>query len=317
MGRNQLVFRKGESPFRFSPFFLLGTYFRGHRGVKSFSSSFPRLFSLTERVVDLLCPPLCIVCGSFPEWAEDLPESDPSAPERLLLCERCRRTIVEEDHLQCRRCAGPLAYSCSDSIGCGNCKKEKFCFDSTVALGEYQIPLSHQILSMKRETSGVSAETFAALLWRERKTRLVAAGVDLVIPVPMHPLRYLLRGVNSAEQIARVLAARLGVACKTNIVRRFRWTIRQATLSGNLRRTNILGAFKVVPRRRNEIEGKTVLLVDDVMTTGSTCNEVSRVLRQEGAASVHVAVLARAMVHLGIPVLQRTGRTAERKSPAE
>ena len=270
--------------------------------MKSLSFFFPRLFSATERVVDLLCPPLCVVCGSFPEWAGDLSEKDPNNPERLLLCEKCRRAIVEEARFQCRRCAGPLAYSCPGAVRCENCRFEKFRFDSAVALGEYRNPLSHQILLMKRERGGVLAETFAALLWRERKTHLVAAGADLVIPVPMHFLRYFVRGVNSAERIARVLAARLGVDCKTNIVRRVRWTVRQATLSGDLRRTNILGAFDVLPRRKNEIEGKTILLVDDVMTTGSTCNEISRVLRENGAAAVHVAVLARAEIHSGIPI---------------
>lgn len=277
--------------------------------MKSFSSLFSRLLSATRRVVDLFCPPLCVVCGSFPEWAADGSDADSPESDHFLLCERCLRSIVEEEHLQCRRCAGSLSYSCSETIGCGNCKNEKFFFDSAVALGEYRPPLSHQILSMKHEKSGVSAETFAGVLCRERKNRLLSMGADLAIPVPMHPLRYLVRGVNSAEQIARVIAARIGVVCRTDIVRRSRWTVRQATLSGNLRRTNLLGAFKVVPRRRKEIEGKTILLVDDVMTTGSTCNEISRVLRQEGAAAVHAVVLARAEVLSGIPIPKKFGQS--------
>ncbi|MBO7724947.1 MAG: ComF family protein [Thermoguttaceae bacterium] len=164
---------------------------------------------------------------------------------------------------------------------------------------------------MKRETSGISAEVFARLLYCERKDRLMSIGADLVIPVPMHSLRHLIRGVNSAEQIARVLAAKIGIECRTNIIRRSRWTVRQATLPGNLRRTNLLGAFQVVSRRRKDIEGKTILLVDDVMTTGSTCSEIARVLRQEGAAAVHAAVLARAEVVSGIPLPRRAGQSSE------
>lgn len=281
--------------------------------VRSFSASLSRLYSAARCVADLLCPPQCVVCGHFPEWAEDSPTA--ADPDRLLLCGQCRRLIVEDGLLLCPRCAKPLAHSCSETIGCGACRNEKFHFDSAVALGGYHLPLSKQILSMKRETEGVLAETFALLLCRERKDRLISAGADLVIPVPMHPLRYLVRGVNSAELIARVVAARLGVGCRTNIVRRIRWTVRQATLSEDLRRKNILGAFRVFPRRRNEIDGKRILLVDDVMTTGSTCSEVARVLRGAGAAAVHVAVLARACKSPEKPISSCPTDRTENPSP--
>ena len=260
-------------------------------------------------MVDLFCPPQCVVCGHFPEWAEDSPTI--ADPDRLLLCGRCRKLIVEDESLLCPRCASPLAHSCPEATGCGICRNEKFHFDSAAALGEYQLPLSKQILSMKRETEGVLAETFALLLCREREDRLISIGADLVIPVPMHALRRLVRGVNSAELIARVVAAHLGIDCRTNIVRRIRWTVRQATLSGDLRRKNILGAFRVFPRYRNEIDGKKILLVDDVMTTGATCSEVARVLREAGAAAVHVAVLARACKGSGRPISARASDRTE------
>ena len=258
--------------------------------VRSFSASLSRLYSAARCVADLLCPPQCVVCGHFPEWAEDSPTA--ADPDRLLLCGQCRRLIVEDGLLLCPRCAKPLAHSCSETIGCGACWNEKFHFDSAVALGEYHLPLSKQILSMKRETEGVLAETFALLLCRERKDRLLSVGADLVIPVPMHPLRHLVRGVNSAELIARVVAARLGIDCRTNIVRRIRWTVRQATLSGDLRRKNILGAFRVFPRCRNEIDGKRILLVDDVMTAGTAVREVVPKLKAEANVEIVGLVLS-------------------------
>ncbi len=269
---------------------------------KNFFPSFPPLRSAVERVVDLFCPPLCVVCGSYPGWAQDSDSGNQADAEHILLCERCRQAIVEEDNLQCGRCAGPLACPCSETAECVNCRNENFHFDSAAALGEYPPPLSLQILAMKREQSGVLANTFARLFFRERRRRLEAFGADLVVPVPMHPLRFFLRGVNSAEQIARVLALQMGIPCRTDMIRRCRWTVRQAVLSGNLRRSNLVGAFKIVSRHRRMIDGKKILLVDDVMTTGSTCSEAARVLREAGASSVHAAVLARAGLVSGIPI---------------
>ena len=70
--------------------------------MRSFSTSFSRLYSAARRVVDLFCPPQCVVCGHFPEWAEDSPTI--ADPDRLLLCGRCRKLIVEDESLLCPRC---------------------------------------------------------------------------------------------------------------------------------------------------------------------------------------------------------------------
>jgi ComF family protein len=226
--------------------------------------------------------------------------------EHLLLCDDCRRKIVAHELRQCHRCGGPLTRPCADAVRCSNCNRENFSFISTIALGEYRHPFSPQILSMKRERDGVLAHTFTRLLCHERQTRLRALGADLVIPVPMHQLRYILRGVNSAEQIARGLASYLDIPCETRAVCRCRWTPRQATLPGNLRRSNLTGAFNLTRRATALIRGKKIILADDVMTTGSTCSEIARLLYEGGAAMVTVAVLARAEIQEGTPIQRKT-----------
>jgi ComF family protein len=112
------------------------------------------------------------------------------------------------------------------------------------------------------------------------------------VPVPLHWTRRLFRGANSPETVAEVLAAKLRAAFEPELVRCRRRTRPQRTLSRADRSANVRGAFTVASDIR--LDGARVLLVDDILTTGATCNEIGRALRRAGAASVSVAVLARA-----------------------
>ena len=277
--------------------------------MKTVSSRFFRFFSVAGRIVDLFCPPQCVICGALPEWAQDEFSADGNEGDRLVICAECRKKIVLDEQWQCTRCGGPLASPCPVTAGCGNCRRENFCFSSAIALGVYRTPLSRQILSMKRERYGVLACNLTRLLCRERSARLQALRADLVVPVPMHPLRRFLRGTNPAEQIARQIASFLKLPCRTRLLSRSRWTLRQAALSGALRRTNLLGAFKLRGHAADIIRDKKIILADDVMTTGSTCNEAARILLAGGAASVTPVVLARAETTEGIPIPEAASET--------
>jgi len=117
------------------------------------------------------------------------------------------------------------------------------------------------------------------------------AEFDVVLPVPMHWLRRLARGVNGPHLLAEVLAARLHLPLESRLLRCQRATRKQGTLMPTERRRNVRRAYRATPGRK--LAGARVLLVDDVMTTGATANEIARVLRRAGAASVSLAVLAR------------------------
>jgi ComF family protein len=120
---------------------------------------------------------------------------------------------------------------------------------------------------------------------------LLKCEVDVVTPVPLHWWRRWTRGYNQAEAIGRELAAALGISFAPKLLRRVRWTPQQVQPTREARQANVKGAFRVA--RGARVAGKRVLLVDDVMTTGSTLGAAARVLRESGVERVVVAVLAR------------------------
>jgi ComF family protein len=125
-----------------------------------------------------------------------------------------------------------------------------------------------------------------------RSPAALASVADLIVPVPMHWSRRWSRGVNQAGLLAESLARVLNVPCHHRVLVCRRRVRKQGTLGPAERRRNVRGAFGVAIGYA--IQGRRLLLVDDVLTTGATANEAARVLRQAGAASVEVAVVARA-----------------------
>lgn len=121
-----------------------------------------------------------------------------------------------------------------------------------------------------------------------------ACAVDLVLPVPLHPRRLSRRGYNQSALLAEAFAERIGRLCDETSLVRIRDTAHQSRLSGDERRKNLNGAFKVVDPSR--IRGRTVVLVDDVMTTGTTIEECMAALYAGGAYKVIPFVLAKALM---------------------
>ncbi len=133
---------------------------------------------------------------------------------------------------------------------------------------------------------------FAAQTQVERPQLMVDLEADFLLPIPMHWTRWLARGVNSPELVASCLSRVLRVPVRRRILARRRRTAPQRDLSPAARFRNLAGAFRV--RRRAKLRGARVLLVDDILTTGATCSEAAKMLKQAGAAMVAVAVVARA-----------------------
>jgi len=127
-------------------------------------------------------------------------------------------------------------------------------------------------------------------------TQIVAARLPedaLLVPIPLHKSKFRLRGFNQAEEITRVVRKRLGMQLEASLLTRKRATQSQTGMTPLQRRDNVRGAFAVRSRYRSVVEGRNVILVDDVLTTGATANECARVLRRAGAAKVYVVTAAR------------------------
>jgi ComF family protein len=162
-------------------------------------------------------------------------------------------------------------------------------FDNAWAYGEYDGTLRKLIHLFKYGRVEPLAKPLGMLLSQALPRN---RQFDVIVPMPLHWSRQWRRGFNQSERLARVLSARTGLPLVTNAIRRRKSTPSQAGLTGAQRRTNVAGAFEV--KRRHLIDGRCVLLVDDVLTTGATAGTCAAALRRAGAREVSVVTLARA-----------------------
>jgi len=198
------------------------------------------------------------------------------------LCQECACGLPQlPEH--CPRCALP---SPRGSL-CGSCLVNPPHFDETTALWLYEFPCDRLVQALKYRAWLGLASFFA-----QRLASRANEAADLLIPIPLHPDRLAQRGFNQALEIARGLAARTGVILDPRAARRVHNTAPQTDLPHEERAKNIRGAFET----RGDLTGKAVAVVDDVMTTGATANELARVLKRAGAARVHNLVVARAVL---------------------
>lgn len=145
---------------------------------------------------------------------------------------------------------------------------------------------------MKHAQEEPLTAALADFVWARLGGELNAFNPDHVVPVPMHWLRRWLRGTNSAATLAELLSKRLSSPLASRLVVRRRFTRPQSGLSPPERKANVRGAFRL--RGAAHCSGKTLLIVDDILTTAATTNEIARLLLRAGAAAVGVLVIARA-----------------------
>lgn len=205
---------------------------------------------------------------------------------RGVLCPPCAADLPRLPRERCQRCALPA----TDGALCGRCIGDRPAFDATVAVFAYAFPADVLVQGLKFRGELALAPFLADELLAEiGAANSAAGGVDLIIPVPLHALRLRERGYNQAMEISRGVGARLGVPVDAGLCERVRDTPAQLGLPLNERRANMRGAFSC----RKALDGKSLAVVDDVMTTGATLNEVAATLKQFGATRVVNWVIAR------------------------
>lgn len=208
------------------------------------------------------------------------------------VCAACLDSLTADDVSHaCPRC-GRTFGSQPVSVGCNSCKAAPPPFDAAASFGVYDGALRRLIHLLKYEKMLPLAGPLAARM----ACRLPAfGGVDVVVPVPLYWTRQWSRGFNQSALLAKRLAARGGAGYGPRVLKRTRPTAAQAGLSDSQRIKNMRGAFAA--RRGSRLEGRRVLLVDDVMTTGATLGAAAEALKAAGASYVGALTLARAVRH--------------------
>ena len=204
-------------------------------------------------------------------------------------CPGCARDITAVREPFCRICGRPFFSASGPSHLCGTCLASGRNFSRARAVAMYQGALVQAIHTFKYtgHTGGLSS--FAALKDLLGPRDLLRP--DLIVPVPLHPKRLKERGFNQALLLARAFFPNRRHRIVATLLERKRYTPPQTSLSGTARRKNVRSAFRVTAPP--QLVGQTVLLVDDVYTTGSTVDECARVLVRAGAREVEVLTLAR------------------------
>jgi ComF family protein len=229
--------------------------------------------SAGNRLLNRLFPPRCRLCDA----ASHTPRP---------LCQPCAAELPWLLH-GCPQCAYPLADAGTPGR-CGRCQRQPPAFDATEALFHYRPPVDYLVKRLKFSGELALAPLLGGLL-AARIGRRTAALPEQLIPVPLHPVRQRERGFNQATELARSLGRCLRIPLATQLCLRRRNTGPQSLLPLTARRLNLRDAFAV--RGRCALH---VAIVDDVMTTGHTANELARALRQAGAERIEVWVIARA-----------------------
>jgi len=241
----------------------------------------PRLIQHIQTAFDQLLPPTCILCGG-------------AGDDGLDLCTGCR-TDLPGIAPCCGRCALPLPPGRLDGALCGRCQRRPPPFEHCVAAFRYQDPLPALVAGIKFRGRMNHLRLLGALMadaivdQRTTPTGAEAQDPDAIIPVPLHHRRLRERGYNQALELARHLSDRLDLPMDPHCCSRHRPTPPQSSLERRARLTNVRGAFATHRRQ----DGRHLVVVDDVVTTGATVAELARSLRQAGATRVDIWCLAR------------------------
>jgi ComF family protein len=231
---------------------------------------------MLNKLLNILFPEACPICRG--------PASEhKTAP----VCTGCWRSIRPYAGPKCRKCGRPLTSDAS--IICEDCLQDGPAFESARSFGLYDGPLRKAINLLKYHNVTRLSKPLSDIL-----LQIEIPHADAVLPVPLYIKRLRQREFNQSALIAKYAADGLGSVLVTDSLVKIRDTRPQVGLSSEERRKNMRKAFGV--KNNKKIQGKDILLIDDVSTTGATIRECSQVLKKAGAGDIHVLTLAHGMM---------------------
>jgi ComF family protein len=240
-----------------------------------------------DALKQLIFKPNCLLCTQ--NIAQNTENTHPSIHA---VCRACLAELPWHPKTSCPQCG--LA---SSGIICGSCLNSPPDFDATKAVFLYAYPVDAMMQRYKYGSMLNLGDTFGEFLAEKVNVEDCLKNIDLIIPMPMHPQRLKERGFNQALEIAKVLTKNCKEKLDYKSTERQTLTPPQASLPLKERVKNIKGAFKVNADKLDKIQGKRIAIVDDVMTTGASLNELAKTLKKAGASHVECWVIARTLPH--------------------
>lgn len=228
-----------------------------------------------------LIPSSCALCGKT---------------ENELICSGCHQQFFGTTSSRCIQCAIPLPVN-DQQRRCGGCISAPPAFDRTITAGTYAAPVDQLILALKFGHRLALADLLSNMLRDAILQDPQHHLPDLLCPVPLGRQRLRERGFNQSLEIAKPLSIYLGIALYPQLIRRSRETAQQSSLHPDDRHKNVRNAFTLNDTAIDLVRGKHIGIVDDVMTTGTTSNEIAGLLKRFGAAKVSNYVFARTPLH--------------------
>lgn len=226
-------------------------------------------------IVNLFFPHLCFIC-------------EKNIPDYSVLCNKCDSRIKFFKPPLCLGCSKKIS---QNSSFCKKCKTKDLYYDKLISCTEYREPIRTLIHLLKYKNHDYLADFLSSLIIDYlKRIGLKGAGFDLMLPVPSHSIRMREREYNQSNLLAKRLSTFLKIPLKSDIIFCKKNLKSQSKLKGKNRRENVKNNFFVMAPVRN----KNIILVDDIITTGSTINECAKALKKEGAKKITVITLAKA-----------------------
>ncbi len=232
--------------------------------------------NMGKRLIEAVYPPRCVLCKR-PGF------------KQMDICTECYRAMPWI-HVGCSQCAIPLPTIDGHEVKCGNCLQKSPRFDRSLSLFEYDKGAMTLIQQLKFNDKLACARLLGNLL-ADRVVQHPADHPGLILPVPLFNKRLRKRGFNQSVEIARTVSKRLHIPMDIHSVVRVRNTRAQSGLDKKQRRRNIRGAFEVI----KQLPADHIAIIDDVVTTTSTSNELAGLLKRNGVKRVEVWSIARAV----------------------
>lgn len=227
---------------------------------------------ITKKILKMLYPDTCVFCGEICESG---------------ICESCRQKVKEIQEPLCKKCGKPI--QSEEAEFCYDCQNTEFHYEQGRSLWLHEKPAANAIYAFKYKNRRVYGEVFAKEMAKKFQALVREWEIDLIIPVPIHKKRRRKRGYNQAEILAKELGRIWGIPVDCSLVVRNKETAPQKELGQGNRKRNLRKAFSLT---RSISEDRTILIVDDIYTTGSTINSMAQLLKKEGNEKIYFLTIS-------------------------